>query len=142
MGKGFLADIPGNKFEFVGFTPSATVASNGASTKEILFRAQADMTIQAAYALPQSGDQGGHGTSYRKVAVFNGGAAGAGTDAIGSYGFTASKAQYGVQALFTGGTVTVAAGDVVCFSQVTVGGNKNTETIVAAGKLIVEYRLE
>lgn len=137
MGKTFQADIPNNAYRVTYH--NASVASDGANAGYVIMRAPNNIKITGAYWTPYDADQTGHATSYRRVQIVNGGTAGTGTTVIASLNITASKASKSLNAL--SGTGTVTSGGAVVFSILTVGGAKNTETILRAGMVQVEYML-
>jgi len=137
MGATQQSDIPGNVYRDIYH--NASVASDGAAARYSIFRAPQSIKVTAAYWSPYDDDQTGNATSYRRVAVVNGGTAGTGTTVIASLNITASKASMSLNALT--GTATASVGEVMIFSQVTVGGDKDDETELRAGMLQVEYQL-
>jgi hypothetical protein len=137
MGTTFQADTPGNVYREQH--RQSSIASNGADAAITLFWAPQNIKVTAAYWTPYGEDQGGHATSYRRVAVVNGGTAGTGTVVLASHNFTATVASKGKVSL--SGTGTVASGNAVMFSYLTVGGTKDDETVLQAGAIQVEYQL-
>lgn len=137
MGTTFQADTPDNRFRIEYH--NATVASNGADARYAIMRAPANLKVTGAYWIPTSADQTGDASSYRRLAVVNGGTAGTATTIIASINITASKASFSLNAL--SGTATVASGELLVFSHLTVGGAKDDETNLKAGMTQVEYQL-
>lgn len=137
MGSTFQADTPGNRH--IANIDVASIASNGAASRFVILNAAQNIQVLAAKWIPQGADQGANSASYRALKLVNGGSAGTATTVVASLGFTASLASLSNNAMT--GTATVASGAQVLFSQNTVGGAHSAGTVVAAGRLQVEYRL-
>lgn len=138
MGQTFQADTPGNRYLMT--LGNASVASNGAAALVgYMFRAPSNITLLGAYWTPTGADQTGHATSYRRLSIINASTDGSGTVVLASLNITASKASNTPVALT--GSATVGSTNIIGFSQTTVGGAKDTETILQAGLAQIEYRL-
>lgn len=138
MGETFQADIPGNAFRETYH--HAAVASDGNDARYVVFRAPNSIKITGAYWCPYSADNSAANTaSYRRVQVVNGGTKGTAGTVIGSLNLTASKASMSLNAL--SGTATMSVGEALVFSQLTVGGDQTTGTVLKAGVIQVEYQL-
>lgn len=137
MGTTFQADIPENRFRMD--YQHASVASDGADARYAILRAPANLKITGAYWVPTGADQTADTASYRRLCVVNGGTAGTSTTIVASLNLTASKASFSLNAM--SGTATVASGELIVFSHLTVGGAKDDETVLRAGMVQVEYQL-
>jgi hypothetical protein len=145
MGKTFLADIPGNYFHQV-FT-NASVASNGgnAVVASACFVAPNNIEVKRAWYAPWANAcTKGTATSsatYRRLTVVNGGSAGTGTTIMASANITASIASRGTKAFTTTANNTANSGEILYFSQATVGGTCDDTTELQSGVLQLEYEL-
>lgn len=135
----------------MGAVTHASVASNGANARLGQFTVldPNGIRIRSAVWMPTGADQATHGTastsaSYRRLEIYNGATSGTVTataSRIGSLNLTASLASLGTRGFTIDTTVTVASGQVVYFSQSTVGGTDNDGTILAAGALNLSYEM-
>lgn len=143
MGSNFQADIAGNWLP-LSYEVQA-IASNGGAAAYALFVAPQAMRVTAFWYCPDSGDQAitaSDSASYRRLTIIDGGAAGTGTVVMGTLNLQTSVASKG----YADGTmattpVTLDAGDVVLFSQGSVGGNHNVNTVLAKGKIFAQCEL-
>ena len=145
MGKTFLADIPGNLFQNV-FT-AASVASDGANAvvASAAFYAPNDIKLTRAWFVPWA-NQATVGTAttsatYKRLTICNGGTSGTGTTLMASCNLTASVASRGSKAFSTTASNTMSSGEMLYFSQLTVGGTDDDGTILQSGVLQIEYQL-
>ncbi len=140
-----LGDIPGARFHVPQVMAHASVASDGANARVgQIGPFPHNIRVRSAFWTPTDADQTGHGTSYRKLTLYNGGAAGTATatsKVIASLGITASKASLAPVAMVVDTTVTLSAGEVIYASHETVGGAKNTETILRAGQFALGFEV-
>lgn len=146
-----LGDIPSGALEG-GLISHASVASNGANATYggagavLKWRAPQACTILGAYWEANGADSAAaNATSYRRLSLINGGAAGAGTTVLASVDLTASLASNTTRALTmvsnaTMQTPILAAGDIVYASQATVGGAHSDGTVLVAGTFGFRYR--
>lgn len=137
-----LGDIPGARFHQPFLASYASVASNGATSELLRFGPFAhDVRVRNFYWVPTGAAQGGHATSYRQLKLLNGGSAGAGTTVLGSHSFTASKASLQAVGLTLADTPTLASGEMLILQQITVGGAKDSETVLQAGYCAMAYEV-
>lgn len=148
MAKHPQGNIPNNRNPLPVIT-HASVASNGANAilgfagpwpYDVRVRTQywqptgADFTVSTATAT----------ASYRRIDVYNGGAAGTATataSRIGSLSLQASIASRSTAGFTIDSTVTVAAGNTLYFSQSTVGGADANGTVLPAGQISGFYEI-
>lgn len=147
MGQSFLADIPGNFF-VAQIGTVAAIASNGANAKPgaVGFVAPANLRLLSAWKHNISANEVTAGTaissaSYRRHVIGNGGSAGTATTILASLNATSSAAASGSRAFSVDSTVTVAAGDIIHYSQLTVGAATADGTDAAACALQIAYQL-
>ena len=147
MGQSFLADIPGNFF-VANLGSVAAIASNGANAKPaaVGFVAPANLRILSAWKHNISVNEVTAGTaissaSYRRHVIGNGGSAGTATTILASLNATASAAASAARAFAVDSTVTVSAGDIIHYSQLTVGAATADGTDAAACSLQIAYQL-
>ncbi len=147
MGQSFLADIPGNFF-VANLGSVAAIASNGANAKPaaVGFVAPANLRILSAWKHNLSANEVTAGTaissaSYRRHVIGNGGSAGTATTILASLNATASAEASAARAFAVDSTVTVSAGDIIHYSQLTVGAATADGTDAAACSLQIAYQL-
>lgn len=142
-------DIPSGTLRGEVIT-AAAIASNGASaaygigTNAQRFRAPQDLIVLGAYFEAVGASQAATiSNSFRRYTVYNGASGGGGTVVLGSLNLSATLASNTVRD-FTMQTatsaVTVAAGEIVAVSQITVGGDHSNGTVVVAAALGINYR--
>lgn len=151
MGKSYIADIPyvaGEGHGVIQLGTVAAIASNGANAKPgaVGFVAHADMRLVAAWKHNLSASEVTVGTatssaSYRAHYIGNGGSAGTATTRVGSLLATSSAAASGSRAFTVDSTITIAKGDIVHYSQLTVGAATADGTDAAACAIQVAYAL-
>ena len=131
----------------------ASVASNGAAARlGQIGPFGRDGRIKSVYWTPTGADQGANTASYRQIKVYNGGTAGTSTataNILASFNFSASAASLkpvaGTVVYPASGTAasagTFASGEILYYSQNTIGGDDATGTVLRAGqlKVIVEF---
>lgn len=147
MGQSFLADIPGNHF-VANLGTVAAIASNGANAKlgAVGFVAPANLRILSAWKHNLSAAEVTAATSissasYRRHVIGNGGSAGTATTILASLNATSSAAASGSRAFTVDSTLTVAAGEIIHYSQLTVGAATADGTDAAACGLQIAYQL-
>lgn len=147
MGQSFLADIPGNHF-VAQLGTVAAIASNGANAKPAAlgFVAPANLRILSAWKHNLSANEVTAGTaissaSYRAHYIGNGGSAGTATARLATLLATASAAASGARAFSVDSTLTVAAGEIIHYSQATVGAATADGTDAAACAIQIAYQL-
>ena len=147
MGQSFLADIPGNHF-VANLGTVAAIASNGANAKlgAVGFVAPANLRILSAWKHNLSAAEVTAATSissasYRRHVIGNGGSAGTATTILASLNATSSAAASGSRAFSVDTTLTVAAGEIIHYSQLTVGAATADGTDAAACALQIAYQL-
>lgn len=147
MGQSFLADIPGNHF-VANLGTVAAIASNGANAKlgAVGFVAPANLRILSAWKHNLSAAEVTAATSissasYRRHVIGNGGSAGTATTILASLNATSSAAASGSRAFSVDTTLTVAAGEIIHYSQLTVGAATADGTDAAACGLQIAYQL-
>lgn len=150
MAKDFLADIPAgnNGHGFINCGLVAAVASGGADARVTGagFVAHADMKLLAAWKFDLRADEVTKGTattsaSYRRHTIVNGGTAGTGTTLLASLNATASQASLGKRAYTMVADVTIAKGEIVYLSHLSVGAATADGTDSAACMVGVAYQL-
>jgi hypothetical protein len=160
MAKTPLGDIPGARFHEPNIVQNASVASNGANARLGMFGPFAhDIRVRNAWWTPTGADAAGTQTAtYRRLSMYNGGssgtltATGSGT-ATGLQGRiaslnlnpTVSFASLGPVAMTvidaTGTSLLVASGNIIYFSQETVGGTDANGTVLPAGQFSVAFEV-
>lgn len=147
MGQSPLADIPGNFFA-VKIGSSAAIASNGANARlaDIGFVAPAPLRILSAWKHNLAADEVTAGTaissaSYRRHRLHNGGSLGTATAIIGSFNGTASQGSLGARSFTIDTTATMAAGEILYASHLTVGAATADGTDAAAALWQIAYQL-
>lgn len=140
MGSNFPADVPGNIQK--ASLALAAVASNGGAARYPILVAPQKIRVKGFVYNPYAGDQDINSASYRLLTIVDAGPAGTGTVVVASLALTASIASMGTGA----GVVATAnqdmdSGDVVVFSQATVGGDHTTGTVIPASRVEVLYEL-
>lgn len=140
MGQTFQSDIPGN-IQKVSLALAA-VASNGGAARYPMLVAPQPIRIKGFMYNPYGADQDINSASYRRLSIVDAGPAGTGTVIIASQNLTASIASMGTGS----GAIATAnqdmdTGDILVFSQVTVGGNHATGTVIPASRVEVVYEL-
>jgi hypothetical protein len=142
-------DVPGNR-QHVEIGTIASVASNGANARLLQAGPFPWPVIYRGGAFtPTGADWATHGTastsaSFRLFRVFRGGPSGTVTataSIVGSLGGVASHASLAPVAFSTVSSQTIPIGDVVYFSQLTVGGNDNDGSILPAGQLTADFEI-
>lgn len=147
MGKSKLADIPGNFFqERIG--SSAALASNGAGAilGDTFWVAPADIKIKAAWKTVTGANEVTAGTaissaSYRRFTLVNGSTDGTGTVIVASLNPTASAASLTSRAFATTANNTVASGNLIFVSHLTVGAATADGTDAAIAQYHIQYEL-
>lgn len=146
-----LGDIPGGSLHG-GVISHASIASDGANATyggagfALKWRAPQACTIVGAYWEAHGADSAAaNASSYRTLALINGGAAAAGTAILASVNLTASlasntKRNFTLASNSTIATPVLAAGDIVYASQNTVGGAHSAGTVLVAGNFSFDYR--
>ena len=140
MGETFQSDIPGNIHPLV--TQFASVASNGAASRHVLFTAPQNIRLKSFGANFYGADKTVTVTSYQRLTLVDGGANGTGTTIISSMNLTTSVASMGT----TSGSIATAnqdlsTGDILIFSHVSVGADHNASTVLPEYAIIVNYEL-
>src|SRR4030065_59677 len=145
MGKTFLVGIPDNSF-CRNFT-AASVASDGSNAvvASAAFIAPNSIKVKNAWYIPWA-DAATVGTAttsatYRRINLLNGGTSGTGTTIVASCNMTASVASRGSKAFATTANNTLSSGQMLYFSQLTVGGTDDDGTVLQSGVLQIEYQL-
>lgn len=125
---------------------NASVASNGAGARIGQFGPMGHQgRVRNAWWSPTGADNPGTAVqtdSYRRLSLYNGGTAGTVTataSRIASFNLTASQASLGRVAGTLTTFLTFDSGDVLYFSQETVGGNHNDSTVLVAGQFALDY---
>lgn len=150
MGQSPLADIPGNYF-VAKLGSSAAIASNGANARlaDIGFVAPGNMRLLSAWKHNLAADEVTAGTaissaSYRRFQIRNGGSAGTSTataNILASLNATASQGSLGGRSFTVDSTITVAAGEILYGSHLTVGAATADGTDAAAALWQIAYQL-
>ena len=139
----YLGDIPGGALAGPALTV-ASVASNGADAATTLpsWRAPQKVILDSVWWSPDTVAQATASAtaSYRQLKIVNGGQGAAGTVVLGSLNLTASLQSLATRAFTLSTAPTLAAGDVLIFSHLTVGGAQAEGTVLRAGTLYVQYR--
>jgi len=146
MGKTALADIIGNSF-CKNFTV-ASVASDGAGAvvASAAFLAANSLKVKSAWYIPWA-DAATVGTAttsatYRRLTLRNGGTSGTSTTIVASANLVASVASRGSKGFTTTANNTLSSGQMLYFSQETIGGADDDDgTVLQAGVLQIEYEL-
>ena len=140
-----LGDIPGNRLAVTSLSSHAAVASDGAGARLSQFGPfPFAIRVRNAWWSPTGADNTVNTASYRRLSLYNGGAAGTGTltaSRMASLNLTASQASLGAQDMTAVTAATAASGVVFYFSQETVGGDHATGTTLAAGQFSVAYEV-
>lgn len=123
-------------------TQFASVASNGAASRHALFTAPQDVRIKSFGVNFYGADKAINATSYQRLSLVDGGAAGTDTTIISSINLTTSVASMGTAS----GSIATANqdlddGDILIFSHVSVGGDHTDGTVLPAYAIVVEYEL-
>jgi len=146
MGSTFQADIPGNKHVAVIGT-SAAVASNGADARLAgpIMIAHQNLKVlsleKQCHAAEVTKGTATTSASYRRSILYNGGSSGTGTVNVASANATASVAAQGTRAFATTATNTVADGEVLYVSHLSVGAATANGTDMAAATYVLSYEL-
>jgi hypothetical protein len=138
----YLGDIPGGALAGPVITV-ASVASNGAAAATTaLWRAPQRVILDGVWWQPDTVAQATASAtaSYRQLKVVNGGQGAAGTTVLGSLNLTASLQSLATRAFTLASAPTMAGGDLLIFSHLTVGGDNAEGTVLRAGTLYVQYR--
>lgn len=144
-------DIPGLRGVDQNIVTNASVASGGANA---VLGPQFGpypwpIRVRNAWWTPTGGNQSAtQSATFRRIDLINGGPAGTVTatgSRIASLGLTATIASLTPTQLVivdaTGTTQTVASGNVLYFSQSTVGGTDANGTVLAAGQFSLAYEI-
>lgn len=139
-----LGDIPGNRLTHPILNTHASVASGGANA---LLGPQFgpfpfNIRVRNVWWTPTGGDTSAtKSATYRRLTLINGGTAGAGTTIIASLNQSATVASLVPASLTVDTTATVASGNVLNFSQATVGGTDANGTVLLAGQFAISYEV-
>ena len=142
-----LGDIPNARFHVPLVFTHASVASGGANARLGQVGPFAHpIRLRSAWWTPTGADNAGTSTaSHRRLSIYNGGTAGTATataSRLASLNLTASKASLAPVAMTVVDTThTVATGQILYFSQETVGGASATNTDLAAGQVALAYEV-
>ncbi len=143
-------DIPGLRGVDQNIVVNASVASGGANGTLGQFGPYPwPVRVRNVWWTPTSGNQSAtQSATFRRLDLINGGPNGTVTatgSRIGSLGLTATIASLTPTQLVivdaTGTTQTVAQGNVLYFSQSTVGGTDANGTVLAGGQFTVAYEV-
>jgi hypothetical protein len=141
-------DIIGNRYYIDGAI--ASQASNGAGAKEFsLGPFPWNARVRTVNLIPTGADvdlsTATSSASYRQFVLYNGGTAGTVTltaSQIASLDMTTSLASYASRVFGTINTaVSLASGEMMYLSQLTVGADKANGTVVSAGRVTIEYEI-
>ena len=141
-----LGDIPGARHGGEGIAATnASVASAGANARLGQFGPFAhNIRIRNAWWTPTDADQAAtQSASYRRLSIYDGGAAGTATataNRVASLNVSASQASLGPMAFTTLDRI-ISAGNVVYWSQETVGAADANGTVLRAGQLAFAYEV-
>jgi len=148
MAKNRLGDIPGARFH-VGPIANNSVASNGGNARigqvgPFSFDVRVKSVVWTPIGSAHTVSTATSTATYRRMSVYNGGTAGtasASSNRLASLDLTDSVPQYGAAAFEVNDDHVVKAGEIVYFSQETVGGTDANATVLPAGQLQVEYEV-
>lgn len=136
-----LGDIPGARFPLPRVTVGAVTSAAANALVDTNFGPfPHDIRVRNLYFIPTAADQGA-AASYRRITALNRGTSGTGTTIIGSINLSASKASMQAASFVVDSTLTLAAGAMLAFSQLTVGGTDATGTVLQAGVIAGSYEV-
>ena len=140
-----LGDVIGNRIPVTSVSSHAAVASNGAGARlDTLGPFPFDIRVRNAWWNAISADMAINTASYRRMSLYNGGATGTVTataSRMASLNITASVASFGASAFTVLTAVTAASGEILYFSQETVGGDHNAGTALPTGQFSIAYEI-
>lgn len=138
-----LGDIPGGRFFFPSVSSYASLASGGANAKlDHIGPFDHNIRVRSVYWQPTGADHAAsQSASYRRLTLRNAGTAGTATAIIGSLNASATLASLGTRAFTVDTAVTVASGQILVFSQETVGAAEANGTILVAGRFALSYEI-
>jgi hypothetical protein len=140
-----LGDIPGARFHEALAATAGAVASGGPNARLGQFGPFAhNIRIRNAWWVPTGADQVATNTaSYRRQSLYDGGVSGTVTataNRMASLNMNFSQASLGAM---TWASIdrTLSAGNILYWSQETVGGTETLGTVMAAGQLAFAYEV-
>lgn len=144
-----VGDIPSGTWRGEVLTHAALASDGGSAAYGIGTEAQRFRAPQACVIIgvdwePTGANQvASTAASYRRFTAYNASTDGSGTAVLASMNLSVSLASNAVRALTlqsATASLTVAAGEIVAVSHITVGGNHNQGTVVVAGAAHIKFR--